>query len=380
MKKFYLLLAGIPAFCPAQAQSTAKEEVLLISHQQDSLRGTIDMDRENDLYKPVIFKPHNGTPRVIDMNATKMLWLTNYDICFEPVKLYSPKHKDTLNVFAKTIVNGPSASMFKLDDPGTHFHFETDLSTFYVVRTKDGTYLLQHASTSGHPAYSRYKNDLQILFNDCESIQSSIRGLVYTSASIASVVQQYNRCKGTDGTLKIFKNKVPVTLSHLVEFSGFLGKKYPLNGWYNSQQATGYRIGYALDIAAPLMSKRISTTLGIEFYSISGEVRESGFTFDTTITSLRLPVSGNYYFSTGRLKPFVQAGFALQIVQGDFLSYIHLGAGIGYDRIRFAATWSSLMSLPNFKLYAINATLGYTFLKHRTNQHAANNTKKRAGI
>jgi hypothetical protein len=33
MKKFYLLLAGIPAFCPAQAQSTAKEEVLLISHQ-----------------------------------------------------------------------------------------------------------------------------------------------------------------------------------------------------------------------------------------------------------------------------------------------------------------------------------------------------------
>lgn len=379
MKKFYLLLAGLPAFCPAQAQSTIKEEVLLVSHQQDSLRGTIEMTQENELYKPVTFKPYNGTPRVIDMNATKMLWLTNYDICFEPVKLYSPKHKDTLNVFAKTIVNGPSASMFKLDDPGTHFHFETDLNTFYVVRTKDGTYLLQHASTSGHPAYSRYKNDLQILFNDCESIQSSIRGLVYTSASIASVVQQYNRCKGTDGTLKIFKNKVPVTLSHLVELSGFVGQKYPLNGWYNSNVA-GYRIGYALDIAAPLISKRISTTVGIEFYSISGELRENNYTQDTTINSLRFPVSGNYYFGSGRLKPFVQAGFALQFVQTDFLSYIHLGGGIAYDRLRFAATWSSLMSLPNVKSFAVNATLGYTFLKNRTNQYAAKNTRKRSGI
>jgi hypothetical protein len=235
-----MLVAPLMSF----AQGTWRNGTIILK-DGSTIEGQINDLEWNNAPKSIEFRRFGGS--VENYNADHLIsfssdrpalyesHLVRYDADTENLK-YLPGGKESSNLateklFLEVIVNAPIALLFMQDKNfRQHFFIKRDTTVVELLnrnyQNPDGIALLTN---------QKYKQQIAVITNDCPDVQSSIKLLRYTRASLSAIFAKINQCKGnavTMGSNGVEQTRKPLNVGIAVQ--GFImANSYP--GYYYSR-------------------------------------------------------------------------------------------------------------------------------------------------
>lgn len=330
MKYFYLSLLLLCSLATAYAQRNYISGGI-ITLQQDSVKGLIDYRNWGVAPSVISFKSADGKEQVFKPADIQGFWVVSPDENYvsRQVKLdITPQSVDYLSrnetriyqedtVFLTRISNG-IYPLYEYTDKNDRIHYifegaDHPAEELQMIRKsyedKDGT--------KGIQDLPYYKQQLFILFQDCEKIAESTSRLSYRKADLQGIFVRYNNCKNPHKAIVAQKKeKVPVSFGLLAGISAnsysFKGQQRFAEGKYDN--TVGPLLGVALEI--PVARNRQQFSLNGElFYKeikagsvIEGIENYSVHHVDFKLSYLQLNVLARYTYPGKVVKPYGTAG------------------------------------------------------------------------
>lgn len=215
------------------------------------------------------------------------------------------------NIFAEVLVKG-NLSLYLYEGI---FYLERDnlielpVSKKRQIQTETSTFI----STD-----KVYISILNQVINECGLKADQIR---YEQRDLTNVVQNFNRCKGMEGTL--FNENLPWTKINLEVLGGYNSSMFQIEGFEDSSFGVSKSViaGGGIEIYSPKLNDKIlfsiesiymrSLLQGYREYSIAALTVRSDIFIDAAY--LKIPIGLRYNFWNELRTPYLKAGFIAMV-------------------------------------------------------------------
>jgi len=287
-----LFMISIVAKCQSEFQPG-----YVVNYNHDTLRGYLESSTESNLFKKVKFKSElNGSPKVFSKTDIVSFFFSG-DL-FRTVAFLntSKENPEKDSSFAKQLVTGA----FEL------YTFVDAERRFYIAKRDTSTVLLYDAAygSANEPVQpGNYMSRLILMASECKSIVSSSQVVGFSQHDIAGFFVKLNNCVSPGSSKSLYQK--PKIVTHVFAYAGLL----PIGG--NSQ----YTAEAGLRLSSPRISRNTFLNIGFHYSSTTttGTALNGGnLPYKTTTIAkvYSLPVTFQYNFFNGRVRPYIYAGFS----------------------------------------------------------------------
>jgi hypothetical protein len=306
-----LFVLVLPALCYSQSDF---RNGFVVSNQGDTLRGFVKYSESNAVYGFCVFKSAEDQPETTYTANQLHAYGIDGIKAFETKSITIEQNEQTL--FIEVVVKG-QVSLYKYTD-----QFWIAKEGGQVLRLTNEAIKQDIGGKRVLVKSNKHIAVLNMLMTDCAEIRGKIQRVSLTEKSLTKVVEDYNRCTGTQSIT--VKAKIPL-IKPAVGFSAglaFSSLKFESDEPSNAHllgdfgNAKTSIVGISLDLLLPRTSERFSFTTGLLFSSVRYhsllELSGPSWTekHDVTIktSTLTVPIGLRYAFRGRSITPYLNAG------------------------------------------------------------------------
>lgn len=232
---------------------------------------------------------------------------------------------DNENTFEKVVYNNPFDSSYNerfvkvlIRGYYTLYTFWNNDIKYFIVKTPENIYHflsdIDMASSGFVHQQGNYKNELLFLSISCNELKPEIDGLEYTDNTIIKYVSKLNKCVSPATSSNVVYKKEKSKLNVYAYAGGMvLGKGH---------EFTGKILGR---LTVPSVDKNLSLNFGINYMNYQktslATLVWSGYPYTKEQTAnktiISIPLTIQYYFTNGFIKPYIDAGLSLDYFKRD---------------------------------------------------------------
>lgn len=293
---FFLSLISIIANCQTEFLPG-----YVVKNNKDTLKGYLENTTETNLLKKVKFKT--------DLNASVQIF-SQADI-----SSFSNSGDVYRNIaYLNTSVDNPGwdSNFAKLLVTGTNelYTFIEGDRRFYVVKHDTVTILLYDVSyvSTNEPMHpGNYMSRLNLLANECKSAISTSQDIMFNQRDISNFFVKLNNCLSPGSSRSLYQKSKIVT--KVFAYVGLL----PLGEQSQFTASAGLRF------SSPKISKNTFLNVGLHYsntVTVATALNGANLPYkSTTIVKVySLPVTFQYNFFNGRVRPYIYGGFSASYI------------------------------------------------------------------
>ncbi len=268
----------------------------IIKHNQDTIRGYIEVVMESDLSRSVKFKKE-GSSELNEYGPADLLGFGIEKNVYRSMRF--------LNTSGDTVTETAFVKQLLLGEYSLYYYMKPDRD-FYIIQKDTTIYFLYNrvTSTSGEIVKEgNYWNILNLISIPCEKLAFRYEAVAFDDKEMTNFVQSVDNCiYGTKTTVYLQK---PKTHIQPIVFAGGL----PVSG---STQLTA---NFTLRITLPRLDKKSSFNIGVNYSYVTHTESErdiSNHYYGLTTTDMiySIPLTFQYNFTTTRIQPYFYVGFS----------------------------------------------------------------------
>jgi hypothetical protein len=301
--KFFIALAVIPVF--AFSQSDFKPGFIVKSNG-DTLKGFLESIESKKISDKISFTTNS---------LSKPTTFTTADI-----KSFGYNGE---NIFRKVVYNSPFdltqneqfAKLLSLGYYSLYTFWKKDILYFIIKTPEDSCHFLfdDDRNSNGYiNQKGNFQNELLFFSQSCNDLKQTIERLNYTEADLIKYVDKLNKCI-SPSTANIIVYKKEKSKLNIYAYAG---------GMYLSSghEYTGSVIG---KITVPAVDKNLALNFGINYMAHQTtelvDVMYYGNKKEQTVNKniISVPLSIQYYFTKGVIRPYLDAGITLDYFSND---------------------------------------------------------------
>lgn len=300
------LLIVFLAFTTVSFSQNNTRKGYIVKTTGDTLRGVLNAIELKSLDNTISFgtSPDN----LITYNVTEVKSF-GYDgeNSFESVSYTNVIDNAQVTRFAKMLNTG----YYSL------FTFWSKDIRYFVVKKPDNTYRLlmddERLTTGFINEKGNFQNELLFLSQSCSELRPSLERLTFAEKDLIGYIGKLNKCIAPTQANNIVVKKEKSVFNMLAYAGGFtLGAK--------GHEYTGRILG---KLSVPSIDKNLSLNFGINYMAqkkVSTEkISLNGYPAFKTQTAERsiisVPLTVQYYFTKGFIKPYIDAGLSIDYLQ-----------------------------------------------------------------
>ena len=282
----------------------------IVKNNADTVKGYLGKTIEEELSKQVKFKADsNGPVQVFNPSEIAFFWLDKdryRTMRFENTSLDKPAPD---SCFARQLVGGN----YEL------YTFTKDERRFYLVIHDTITYLLYNTVYSSRAEYEQvgnYMSRLSLLMRDCEKLRNHYQTVGYDTKDMSGFFFELNNCLAP-GSAANYYHKQKLNKEFYVYAGGIVLE--------NQIQITA---SMDLRFSSPNISRKTFLNIGLHFSNTVSATkvdpryyRDPRTIIQTLNQVISIPLTIQYNFATGRVRPYLFGGFsgyhAKEIIGGD---------------------------------------------------------------
>lgn len=313
MKLFYLLVPALFASSLLSAQNKYFVKGKIVTNAGDTISGFIERVGDKVLSDGITFK--------IDLNSRETQRFTPDSLSgfilihenrvYEPVTYEETKDGATIHEkkFANLLLKGYcSLYILYLKNADIHIIYEPENDHIFLAKKSDTVTVLKESESIVNNIYRLDKSYLDMMgniFSDYPSIDSAtIAQTGFSSKDMVSIFTKYNLCLRPGLEPVTFKTKENERITSTI-YGG-----YAFTVFRTTQPNPGITLGLFFSFIHPRVSERLAFSFGINYKDFTF------VEFDTSehtnknynLNLLGFPIKGTYYFSNGKIAPFVEFG------------------------------------------------------------------------
>ena len=336
MRIIFFLVPALLASILLPAQDKYFTRGKIVTHAGDTISGFIERLRDNALDDGITFKKA--------LDSRQQQWLTPDSISAfilpDEKRVYEPvTFDDTINTtvihkikFANLLLKGYcSLYILYLRPAEVHTIFESGNDHIFLAKKSgDVTVLAEYESVinSVYKLDKQYVDLLKRLFSDCPSLSpANIARTDFYAKSMVAIFTKYNLCLQPGAVPETFKTKEKIKIKSTVYggYAMFISKE--------SQPVSGMTLGLFFSIVHPRVNERLAISVGINYknckYSIFNTFDNFKETYNANLVGM--PIKATYYFSNGKISPFLDFGIIPTSVKTNYVDNKGPGVSKGVE-------------------------------------------------
>lgn len=306
MKKItFLIYFFFPIICFSQ---TDFKPGFIIKNNGDTLKGYLEPIETKKISNTISYTLANsGQPQTFTTEDIKAF---GYDVenTFERVYYTNLSDFRVNKLFAKSLSKG----YYSL-----YTFWEKDIKYFIIKTPDDSCHFLYDdnmASSGFMHEKGNFKNQLLYFSISCNELKPSIDRLEYNESTLISYIAKLNKCVSPSTTNNVVYKKEKSQLSVYAYAGGMaLG---------NGHEYTGRILGR---LTVPSVDKNISLNFGVNYMDYQkttlGLIYVNGYPGyrheTTSKTIFSIPLTIQYYFTNGFIKPYLDAGLTFDYIKNE---------------------------------------------------------------
>ncbi len=291
------------------AQSNYKSGYL-VKNNKDTVRGFILEAIESDYSKLVNFKSDSGSSARIFLPGDIQSFGVGSGI-YKSISFLNtdPEILKRDSCFARKLITG------KYD----LFVFARGDRQFYLIKNDTSTYFLYNSLLSNNGeliTQGNYTNTLNLISIPCEKLASRYDRVGYGEKEMSDFVLALNKCISPETAVSYYQK--PKSVMQIFLFAGGL----PLGK--NSQLT----LDGSLRVSVPSVNKNTFLNIGLHYSSTHvisnrNDYYYGNYTVTSTYNIFSVPLTIQYDFTRGRIRPYVYGGVGLGYLDQKILGTIY---------------------------------------------------------
>jgi hypothetical protein len=268
----------------------------IIKHNQDTVKGYIEVAMESDLSRSVKFKKEGST----ELNEYAPADLLGFGV---EKNVY--RSMRFLNTSGDTVTETAFVKLLVTGEYNLYYYVKPEKS-FYLIQKDNTVYFLYNRVTSVQGEIIKegnYWNILNLISIPCEKLAYKYEVVGFDDKEMADFVLKVDNCISGTKTTSFYQK--PKTNIQPVVFVGGL----PIPG---SAQLTA---NFTLRITLPRVDNKSSLNIGINYSYTTHTTTQldySNHSYGLTTTDMiySIPLTFQYNFTTSRVQPYFYGGFS----------------------------------------------------------------------
>ncbi|QEC68761.1 porin family protein [Panacibacter ginsenosidivorans] len=299
--KFFIVFAVIPVFVFSQS---GFKPGFIVKNNGDTVRGFLESIETKKISGRISFSPSNTSNPATFTTAEIKSFGYDGENTFRKVVYTDPFELTQKEQFAKLL----SLGYYSL-----YTFWKKDVMYFIIKTPEDSCHLLYDDDRSSNGYINQkgnFQNELLFFSQSCNTLKPLIETLNYTEADLIQYIQKLNKCVSPSTASQIVYKKEKSKLN----IYAYAGGMYFGSG----HEYTGRIIG---KITVPAVDKNLALTFGLNYMTHQNTelVDVLGYKKEQTVNKniFSVPLSIQYYFTKGIIRPYLDAGVTLDYLTTD---------------------------------------------------------------
>jgi hypothetical protein len=271
----------------------------IVKHDQDTLKGFIQVTLEKDLSHSIKFKKEDSSETMEYKPVDLFGFGLGKEVYLSMKFLNTAKDTVMENAFVKLLVKGECSLFSYTPDDRNFFILQKDSTVYFLYDRVTG-------SSGEIKQEGNYLNYLNLISAFCDKLANAYERVGYNERAMTDFVLKVDNCSTGNSAVSYYQKQ-----KTLVQAFAFIGG-FPVSSM------SQFTANFTLNFSLPRVNKNTSFNIGINYSNTaksSSDISTGNEILPITnhYSTISLPLTIQYNFTASIIQPYIYAGFSASV-------------------------------------------------------------------